>query len=160
MGEEKIMSNLRFAVMSVILILACGSQVRAQAVTESSVAVEDAWARATPVRAETGVIYMTLVNGGTVGDRLLGATTPMAEKVEFHSNMNGNGVMKMRELSAIVVAPGARVTLKPSGTHAMMIGLKQPLKEGQSFPLTLTFEKAGKIDVIVSTVKFGAVKYP
>jgi periplasmic copper chaperone A len=67
--------------------------------------------------------------------------------------------MRMRELSAIDVASGARVTLKPSGTHAMMIGLKQPLKEGQSFPLSLTFEKAGKIDVIVSTVKFGAVKH-
>jgi periplasmic copper chaperone A len=160
MGEEKIMSNLRYAAMSVILVVACGNQVRAQTVTGSSVAVEDAWARATPIRAETGVIYMTLVNGGIVGDRLLGATTPMAERVEFHSNMNDNGVMKMRELSTIGVAPGARVILKPSGTHAMLLGLKQPLKEGQSFPITLTFEKAGKIDVIVSTVKFGAVKYP
>jgi copper(I)-binding protein len=79
------MSNLRYAAMSVILVLACGNQVKAQTITGSSVAVEDAWSRATPVRAETGVIYMTLVNGGTVGDRLLGATTPMAERVEFHS---------------------------------------------------------------------------
>ena len=105
------------------------------------------------------MIYLTLVNVGTTADRLLGGTTPVAETVMFHSSINDNGIMKMRELAAIDLAPGAKVTLKPSGTHVMLVGLRQPLKQGGSFPLTLEFEKAGKVDVTVSVGKFGDVEH-
>jgi hypothetical protein len=79
--------------------------------------------------------------------RLVEASTPVAEQVRFHMSMSENGIDRMRELPAIDVAPGAKVTLKPGGMHAMLVGLKEALKQGQNFSMTLNFEKAGKIDV-------------
>jgi periplasmic copper chaperone A len=70
-----------------------------------------------------------------------------------------NGVARMRELRTLEIAPGAKITFKPGDMHVMMIGLKQPLKEGQTFPLTLDFEKAGKVDVMVSVAKVGAMEH-
>jgi periplasmic copper chaperone A len=100
---------------------------------------------------------MTVINSGQDAERMLGATTPMAAKVQLHSNTNDNGVMKMRELTSIEIEAGKKVALKPGGTHAMLVGLRQLLVAGQSFPLTLEFEKAGKIDVTVSVEKVGAM---
>ncbi|XSC45695.1 copper chaperone PCu(A)C [Bradyrhizobium sp. RDT10] len=101
---------------------------------------------------------MTLINNGKARDSLLSATTPVAEKVQFHSTSEERGVSHMREMHAIEFAPGARVTFSPGGMHIMVVGLKQPLKEGQTFPLSLTFEKAGKVDVTVSIAKVGAMQ--
>jgi len=61
-------------------------------------------------------------------------------------------------MRSVDVTPGARVAFSPGGLHIMVVGLKQPLKEGQTFPLTLTFEKAGKIDVMVPIEKVGAMQ--
>jgi len=60
-------------------------------------------------------------------------------------------------VSAIDVKPRGQMMLKPGGLHVMLIGLKQPLKVGESFPLTLTFEKAGKLDVTVTVEKSAAM---
>jgi hypothetical protein len=147
------MKFIHCAPLALLLIVASSGQFAAQAKT---VSVVEAWARATPNGSTTGVIYMTLVNSGKNADRLLRGATPIADSVLFHSTVKDNGVMRMRALTAIDIAPGERVTLKPGGTHAMMIGLKQALKEGQTFPLILDFEKAGKIDVDVSVEAIGA----
>jgi periplasmic copper chaperone A len=69
--------------------------------------------------------------------------------VQLHIEINDNGIMKMRPLKSTSKANG-KATLAPGGMHFMLIGLKHHLKDGQSFPLTLTFEKAGKIDVTAS----------
>jgi periplasmic copper chaperone A len=153
------MKLFQYAAVTFLLIVASGGQLGAQGSSEGTIKVENPWSRATPAGSKTGVIYMTLVNVGTNADRLLGGTTPVAETVMFHSSINDNGIMKMRELTAIDLAPGAKVALKPSGTHVMLVGLRQPLKEGRSFPLTLQFEKAGKVDVTVSVGKFGDVEH-
>ena len=71
--------------------------------------------------------------------------------------IDDNGVMKLRPLKAIDVKANGEATLKPGGMHVMLVGLKQPLKEGENFPLTLTFEKAGKIDVKVAVKKAGSL---
>jgi copper(I)-binding protein len=123
----------------------------------SNITIQRAWARATPNGATVGVVYMTLVNKGMADDRLLSAMTPIAQKVQFHSATNENGVMQMRELSSITIHPGSLVSLKPGAMHMMMIGLKQALKEGQTFPLALDFEKAGQIDVTVLIESIGAM---
>jgi hypothetical protein len=102
---------------------------------------------------------MAMINNGQDADQLLGAMTPMAEKVQLHSNTNDNGIMKMRDLTSIEIEAGKEVALKPGGTHAMLVGPKQLLIAGQSFPLTLEFEKAGKIDVTVSVEKVGAMEH-
>jgi periplasmic copper chaperone A len=153
------MRIVHFAAIALLLIVGSSGQLRAQATQGKTVTVADVWARATPKGSTTAVIYMTVINDRQDADQLLGATTPMAEKVQFHSNANENGVMKMRELTSIEIEAGKKVVLKPAGTHAMLIGLKQSLFAGQSFPLTLEFGKAGKIDVIVSVEKVGAMEY-
>lgn len=140
------------------LIFLLGAQAYAQTSGQNTVVVERPWARATPAGAKNGAAYLTLINNGNARDSLLSATTPAAEKVQFHSASEENGVSHMREMHAVEVAPGARVTFSPGGMHIMVVGLKQPLKEGQTFPLSLTFEKAGKVDVTVSIAKVGAMQ--
>lgn len=140
------------------LILLLGGQAYAQISSQNTMMVERPWARATPAGAKNGAAYVTLINNGNARDSLLRATTPVAEKVQFHSASEENGVSHMREMHAVEVAPGARVTFTPGGMHIMVMGLKQPLKEGQTFPLSLTFETAGKVDVTVPVAKVGAMQ--
>jgi|KBSSwiStaDraftv2_1062776.scaffolds.fasta_scaffold282163_2 copper(I)-binding protein len=99
-----------------------------------------------------GAAYLaSLENKGAAADRLVHASTPMASRVEIHSmNLDANGVMRMREIDGIALAPKAKVQMKPgSGLHLMLIGLKEPLKEDATFPMTLEFERAGKVEVKV-----------
>ena len=119
----------------------------------TGIVVEHPWARATPGGAANGVAYVTLTNKGAESDRLIGATSPVASSIQIHEEKTENGISHMSALDGIDLTAGATVTLKPSGIHLMMT-LKQPLKKGATFPLTLTFQKAGPITV---TVKVGSV---
>jgi periplasmic copper chaperone A len=146
-----------FLTLIVGICLSIAAQPRAQTSTTNPISIEHPWARATPVDAKTGATYLTIINQGSAGDRLVGASTPVAAKVQFHQETSEGGVMRMRELPSVEVGPGATVTFKPGSMHMMTTGLKQPLKEGQSFPLTLEFEKAGKINLEVPILKAGAM---
>lgn len=119
------------------------------------VAVEKPWARATAGQAANGAAYLTLA-GPENGDRLLSATSPVAELVELHTHSEEDGIMRMRAVEAIAVPAGGKVELKPGGLHIMLIGLNAPLKEGRRFPLTLTFERAGPIRMEVPVLAAGA----
>ncbi len=141
-----------------LLLLLSADQTHAQTAGQNTIIVERPWARATPAGARTGAVYVTLINNGSSNDSLLSAATPVADQVQFHSASEENGVSRMREMRTVEVTPGARVAFSPGGLHIMVVGLKQPLKEGQSFPLTLNFEKAGKIDVMVPIAKVGAMQ--
>lgn len=114
-----------------------------------AVEVEKAWARASVGAAKNGAVYMTLVNDTDLQDRLLGVATDGAKKAGLHHSSMEEGVMKMRPLEAIEIAPQARVVLKPGGLHIMLMGLTAPLKQGDSLPLTLTFEEAGELEVMI-----------
>ena len=99
-----------------------------------------------------GAAYLaSLENKGTVADRLVRASTPVAARVELHTMaVDAQGVMRMREIDGIALAPKAKVQMKPgAGVHMMLMGLKEPLKEDTSFPMTLEFERAGKVEVKV-----------
>jgi copper(I)-binding protein len=120
----------------------------------TTIQIDRCWARASVTK--TGAVYMTIKNTGSTDDRLVAVATPVADRAQLHIEMNDNGIMKMRPLSAIDVKANSTVTLAPGGMHVMLIGLKQRLKEGQSFPMTLTFEKAGTLHVTVATEKAGA----
>ena len=114
-----------------------------------------AWARATPGAAQGAAAYVTIVSAG--GDRLTAIATPVAQKAELHTmTMDGN-VMKMRQVDGIDLPAGQTVTLKPGGYHIMLTGLTQPLKEGETFPLSLTFAKAGTQQVTVTVQKVGSM---
>jgi copper(I)-binding protein len=140
------------------LVLLCGYALTAEAQQASGggIEIEHAWARATPGAAKTGAAYLTLVNKGAEADRLVGAATPVAEATQFHAEINDNGVIKMRRVSAIDLKTGTPVVFKPGVLHIMLVNLKQPLKAGDHFPLTLTFEKAGSKEVEVEIEKAGA----
>ena len=120
----------------------------------SQLEVSDAWARATPGKAETGVAYLTIRS--PTSDRLVSASSPVAKKAELHTMEMAGMVMKMRPLAGLDIPAGQPVTLKPGGEHIMLLGLNRPLREGQSFPLTLNFEKAGTRTVTVAVEKPGA----
>jgi periplasmic copper chaperone A len=107
-------------------------------------------ARATVPGQPSGAAYLSIENSGKAADKLIAVSTPIAKSAEIHTmSMEGN-VMKMREVQGIEVAPGGKIAMKPGdGYHIMLMGLKKSLKKDEKFPLTLTFEKAGKVDVDV-----------
>lgn len=119
-------------------------------VSLAEIKIEQAWARANPPVVNNSAAYMTLVNDGQEEDRLLGVGGAIAERVELHAHLMENGMMAMRPVAAIEVTPGTPTVLEPGGLHIMLIGLKQPLKPGQTFPLTLDFHKAGQVEVTVT----------
>lgn len=123
----------------------------------SGVAVAKAWARATAVGAKTGAVYLTLVNKGPTDDRLVGASTPVATMAQLHVERMDGGVMKMRPVAGVDVKAGGRAVLEPGGTHIMLMGLNKKLTAGDSFPLTLIFDKAGTIETKVEVAKAGAM---
>ncbi|WP_029008867.1 copper chaperone PCu(A)C [Azospirillum halopraeferens] len=129
----------------------------APAATVGTIAIVAPWARATAPNARVGGTYMTLTNDGEAVDRLVAASSPVAEKVELHTHLMDNGVMRMRPVDGIEVAPGEPSVLRPGGLHVMLIGLKQPLAQGSRFPLTLTFETAGAVTLDVPVQAAGAM---
>ncbi|MDB5410001.1 MAG: hypothetical protein JWL84_4913 [Rhodospirillales bacterium] len=144
------------AIVLAILALATLSGAAARA-EDSAITLGDAWARATPGKAPNGAAYLTVTNSGTAPDRLVGASSPVAAKTELHEDKEENGIMKMRPVPALAIPPGQSVTFKPGAYHLMLTGLKEPLKQGTSFPVTLTFEKAGAKQVQVAVGRPGAM---
>jgi copper(I)-binding protein len=142
--------SIRFLVFAAALITA--STVLAQT---NQLEVSQAWARATPARAENGAAYVTIVS--PTPDRLVSVSSPVAKKTELHTMEMAGMVMKMRPVAGLDIPAGQPVALKPGGEHIMLIGLEHPLREGQSFPLTLNFEKAGARTVSVAVEKAGAM---
>jgi len=144
-------------IRTVLALLFASALAASAAADEPAIAISNAWARAMPEGAKAGAAYVTITNNGTGADRLLGVSTPVAGEAQLHTTINDNGVMKMRPIESIELKPGASVTLKPGGMHLMLMGLKQPLKEGESFPLALNFEKAGRLETAVTVTKAGAM---
>ena len=118
--------------------------------------IDHPWARASIGMAKAGAAYMVLTNEGSETDRLISASADVAESVELHTHMMDDGVMRMRQVEAIEINPGTPSVLEPGGLHVMLIGLKQPLAAGESFPMTLTFEQAGEVTVEVSVEAIGS----
>jgi len=124
----------------------------------SAIKVEQAWSRAA-IAGHEGVVYLTIANSGPT-DTLTGASTPVAAMADLHETTNDNGVMKMRPVQSLQITTGKTVSLAPQGYHIMLMNLKQTLKEGDSFPITLTFQKAGKITATAKVAKAGAGSPP
>jgi copper(I)-binding protein len=114
------------------------------------------WARASVGKAKTGAAYITIINDGVQVDRLISTSTPVAKKASLHTHLMDGDVIKMRRVNAVEVSPGEPAVMNPGGLHIMLMGLKSPLKEGAVFPLILTFERAGVIEVSVMVNKIGS----
>jgi periplasmic copper chaperone A len=134
-----------FALLSITSVHAHGGRA-------GDVVITHPFATPTPSGATNGAAYIvTLENTGKEPDRLLRASTPAAQRAELHTmSIDAGGVMRMREVSEVPLAPGIPVKMRPgAGLHIMLIGLKKPLMEGDSFALTLEFERGGKAEVKV-----------
>jgi copper(I)-binding protein len=110
--------------------------------------VTDAWSRPTPPGIDVGVAYFTIRNTGK-NDRLLRVDSPVAKSAELHVSAAKDGVMKMEGLDVVEVGTSSLVSFEPSGRHVMLMGLKKPLREGDVFPLMLTFANAGRVQASV-----------
>ena len=100
--------------------------------------------------------YLSIANKGSVPDRLIAVTSPSAGKVEIHVMEMANDVMTMRPVEGGLEIPaGATVELKPGGTHLMFMAVPEPFKEGGEVPVTLEFEKAGKVDLKLPVTGLG-----
>lgn len=133
-----------------------GPAASGQAEAKGGITIAGSWARASAGRARNGAAYFTILNKGAGADRLIGAETPIAKKAELHEHRASNGVMRMREVKGgLAIAPGGSLTFAPRGRHVMLMGLGKPLKAGDGFPLTLVFERAGRITVTVAVHPIG-----
>jgi copper(I)-binding protein len=129
----------------------------AHSVTVGSLSLTDLWTRAIPAGAPTAAGYLTITNNGTEADKLIAAGSPLAESAGLHTMKTKDGVMSMSPVEGgIEILPGKSVTLAPGGFHIMFVTLKEPLKEGGKFPVTLTFEKAGKVETFLHIKAIGA----
>jgi uncharacterized protein YcnI len=126
-------------------------------VAKGDITVSAGWSRATPGGAKVGAGYLTLTNTGREPDRLVAASSDIAESVEIHEMSTRDGVMVMRPLDeGLAIAPGQTVALTSGGYHLMLIGLKAPLAEGKSVAVTLQFARAGKMAVLLDVLGVGA----
>src|ERR1700691_2734305 len=136
----------RSLVYAVALASLVAAPARAQEVRAGDLVITQAWSRATPGGAKVAGGYLTIENKGSTSDRLIGGSGDVTDRIEVHEMTTSNGVMTMRALdNGLVIEPGKTVKLAPGGYHLMMFDLKSPLKQGDKLPVTLEFERAGKV---------------
>ena len=121
----------------------------------AQVGVEQPWTRATPPGATVGAGFMRLRNAGAA-DRVVGASSPVAERVEMHVTLREGDVVQMREVKSFEVPAGGSFELKPGGAHLMLVGLRRPLKKGEKVPLTLKLGQGGELNLELSVEEMGA----
>jgi copper(I)-binding protein len=153
------LSSISTAVLAVALVctFVAVSPAIAEDVKAGDLVITQGWSRATPGGAKTGGGFLTIENKGSAPDKLVGASADVAGKVEVHEMTMNDGVMKMRPLEGgLSIEPGKTVKLAPGGYHLMMMELKSPLKQGEKLPITLQFEKAGRVTVTLEVEGVGA----
>ncbi|WP_339032515.1 copper chaperone PCu(A)C [Bradyrhizobium symbiodeficiens] len=129
----------------------------AEDVKAGDLVISQPWSRATPGGAKVAGGYLVIENKGTAPDRLIGGSADIAGKFEIHEMAVENGVMKMRALDkGLTIEPGKTVKFAPGGYHLMLQDLKGPFKQGDKVPVTLQFEKAGKVAVSLDVQGVGA----
>ena len=113
--------------------------------------IHDAFARVARPGAPSGAVFMTIHNMGETTDRLIGAESPVAARVELHTHIDDDGVMRMRRIEGGIELPaGAMHELARGGDHVMLMGITEELEEGGEVPLTLIFETQGKMSLTVT----------
>jgi len=109
-------------------------------VEKSAIQVSDPYARAVPPNTPASAVFLTLTNKSDVEQKLVSASSDVANVVELHTHVKKDGMMQMRKIDAISIPANGSTTLKPGGLHIMLIELKQALAVDSMIPVTLTFE--------------------
>lgn len=145
------------AMLVALLAWTCAASGAEPSATIGSLRIVEPWTRATPPRAPTGSGYLAIENTGRQADRLVAIASPRAERVEIHAMSLEGGVMRMRPHAAGLDIPaGETAALTPGGLHLMFMGLVAPFAQGEAVPVTLTFEKAGTVELVMPTMPIGA----
>ena len=139
---------MKYAVSVILLMLAPTAW--------ADVKIENAWARATPPGAKIGAGYMTIHNSGATADRLVGASSPAAAKVETHVTTRDGDISRMRPVKGYDIPANGTFQLTPGGSHLMLMDLKAPLREGDKVPLVLRFQRSGEVKVELEVRPLGA----
>lgn len=146
------------AVMALTMLCSAG---QAKDAKIGDLVFESPWSRATPGGAKHGVGYVSIINIGQSSDTLKAITSPIADRVEIHATAMDGGVMRMRKITNGLEIKAQQVTeFRPGGLHLMLIGLKSPIKKGQTFPAQLQFAKAGRVDLTFTAAGIGAMQPP
>ena len=150
-------SLFRIFAFSALAASLLAAPAEAQEVKAGDLVITQAWSRATPSGAKIAGGYLTIENKGATPDRLLGGFGDNPGKIEVHEMAMNNGVMTMRPLDkGLTIEPGKTVKLAPGGYHLMIMDLKSPFKQGDKVPVTLEFEKAGKVTLSLDVQGVGA----
>ena len=140
------------------MIVRCAAAVLALLLPAAALAepviVSQPWARASIIASRPGAVYLTIES--SKADRLTGITTPVANEAMVHAVEEQDGISRMVHVPALELPAGAPLTLEPGGTHIMLTGLHAKLVEGESFPMTLTFEQAPEATVEVPVLGIAA----
>jgi copper(I)-binding protein len=134
------------------------AEAAAAAIAEAraAISVTGAWTRATPGNATNAAVYLRIANAGTDPERLIGVRAEMSETAQLHS---GGATMAAIE-GGLTIPPGETVAFEPNGNHVMLMGLRAPLKEGDSFLIQLEFETGGSQTVAVPIAAANAMAAP
>ena len=148
----------KLIVIAALLLPACFAHAHEYKAGELEIA--HPWSQELPPNAPTVAAYFVISNPGKTDDRLLGVSTPHAGKAELHEHIHADGLMKMQQVQNVAIPAGGEVQFAPMGYHVMLFNLQQQARDGERFPLTLTFEKAGAVEVEVAVQKEAPVVEP
>ena len=146
---------LKSSLLLAALLLPVFSAANADDYKAGDLLVSNPWSQELPPNAPTVAAYFVIHNTGATPDRLLSVETTVADKAELHEHVMQGDLMKMQQVPSVAVPAKGDLTFAPMAYHVMLLRLKDRslLADGKQFPLTLTFEKAGKVDVEVSVQK-------
>jgi periplasmic copper chaperone A len=156
---------LKFALAGAAILLGASVLPSVAQVIEAyragGIVVDAPWSRATPGGAKVAGGYMRITNTGSQPDRLVGGSTEASGGFEVHRSSVSGGVARMEAvIGDLEIKPGETVELKPGTLHAMFVGLKRGLKQGETLKGTLVFEKTGTVEVIYQVGGIGAQAAP
>jgi len=145
-----------FLTLCLALVLLVAPAAFAHSAQQGDIQIGHIWARANAVGATVASVYVPLLNKGEADDALVAVSTPVAESAMLHESTNVDGVSHMTMLDQLPLPSKKPIAMRPGGRHIMLMGLKQQLKEGETFPLTLQFAHAGDVTVTVTIQAAGA----
>lgn len=149
---------MRFACLALAGAIALfAGAAAAETYTVGALTIESPWSRAMPPGARAGIGFMTIANTGSEPDRLVGGASSAAGRIEIHEMAVIDNIMKMREVAGGLEIPaGGSVALKPGGYHVMFLDVPSSFVEGSDLTVTLKFEKAGDVTVVMPVGSIGA----
>ncbi len=144
--RNKLDTGLGYRRLACLLLAAGGLTLGAATHAEpAAVTISDAWVRALPPTQRNTAAYLQVHNPGAAPVRITGGSTALAEAVEIHESVSEDGIMRMRQLQALSLAPGETRELAPGGVHLMLLGLERMPAPGDTLSLCLTVEGADPV---------------